>query len=52
MFENTDIIVERDGAFVCIKMNQGRLRVEPQVAREIASDLDRIATEIAQEILE
>ena len=52
MFENTDIIVERDGPFVCIRMDQGRLKVEPRVAREIASDLDRIATEIAREILE
>lgn len=52
MFEDTDIIVGREGAWVYIRWSQGRLRFEPREARNIAANLDRIATEIAQEILE
>lgn len=51
MIEDADIFVERDGARVCIRWGQYRLRFEPREARNIAADLDRIATEIAQEIL-
>lgn len=52
MIANTDIFVERDSARVCIRWGQYRLWFEPREARNIAADLDRIATEIAQEILE
>lgn len=52
VFKNTDVCVERDGARVCIRWSRGRLRFEPREARNIAADLDRIAIEIAEEILE
>lgn len=52
MIEDADIFVERDGAWVCIRWGQYRLRFEPREARNIAADLDRVATEIAREILE
>lgn len=52
MVTDTDIIVERDGPFVCIKWDQGRLKLGPKAAREIAADLDRIAVAMAHEILE
>ena len=51
MLEETDIIIERDGAFVCITWDYGRLKLAPKTAREIAADLDRIAIEMAQEVL-
>lgn len=52
MLEDTDIIVERDGAFVCITWDYGRLKLEPKEARKIAADLDRAAVEMAREVLE
>lgn len=52
MLEETDIIVERDGAFVCITWDYGRLKLAPKAARKIAADLDRIAIEMAREVLE
>lgn len=52
MITETDIIVERDGALVCITWDYGRLKLEPKTARKIAADLDRTAIEMAQEILE
>lgn len=52
MLEETDIIVERDAAFVCITWDYGQLKFTPKVARKIAADLDRLAIEMAHEILE
>lgn len=49
----TDIVVSREGGMVCISWDHGfRLKFAPRVARDIAADLDRIAVEIAQEVLE
>ena len=50
--EETDIVVERDGTFVCITWDYGRLKLAPKEARKIAADLDRIAIEMAREVLE
>lgn len=52
MIENTDIIVERDDPCICITFDQGQLRLTPKAAREIAADLDRIAIQMAREVLE
>jgi hypothetical protein len=49
--KETDIIIERDGPFVCITWDYGRLKLTPREARNIAADLDRTAVEMAQEVL-
>lgn len=51
MIENADIFVERDGAWVCIRWGQYRLRFEPGEARQIAAELDHLAVEIARDVL-
>lgn len=51
MIEDADIFVERDGAWVCIRWGQNRLRFEPGEARKIAAELDYLAVEMVREPL-